>query len=387
MKRKICVVTGTRAEYGLLSHLMKEIQRDEALELQIIATGTHLSPEFGLTWKEIEKDGFVISAKVEMLLSADTSPGIAKSMGLGMIGLADVFERLNPDMVLVLGDRFEIFSAVSVAHVARIPVAHIHGGEVTEGAFDDAFRHAITKMSYLHFVSTEEYRKRVIQLGESPERVFNVGALGVENIQMMSLLPQEKFEETIGFSLGKRSMLVTFHPVTLEDDTAAKQFGELLSALDELDEFRIIFTKPNADTHGRVINLMIDHYVRKNFHRAIVFTSMGQLLYLSAMQCVDVVVGNSSSGIIEAPSFNVATINIGDRQKGRVRAESVLDCKPTKESILSAFVWLSSKDFQSKRLNITNTYSKKNSAQTIIELLKKEKIFSGILKKKFYDVT
>lgn len=379
--RKICVFTGTRAEYGLLKPLMDEINQDSDLVLQLIVSGMHLSPEFGLTYQEIEKDGFKIDEKIEILMSSDTSVGLCKSIGLGVIGFSEALDRLRPDILVILGDRFEAFAAASAAMISRIPIAHLHGGEATEGLIDESIRHSITKMSHLHFTSTEEYRQRVIQLGEKPERVFNVGALGVENISKLDLLPREKFEEAIGFFLGERSMVVTFHPVTLEEDTAAEQFGELLAAIDEISDFRVIFTKANADTHGRVINKMIDEYVAKNSDRSIAFTSMGQLLYLSALQFVDAVVGNSSSGIIEAPSFKVGTINIGDRQKGRVRAGSIIDCLPDKESIVNAFFEV----YSDNELNYSNPYEKENTVIRIIEELKRYDWEEGH-KKEFYDI-
>ena len=382
---KVCVVTGTRAEYGLLYWLMKEIQNDKDLQLQIIATGMHLSPEFGLTYKEIEKE-FKIDKKIEILLSSDTPVGISKSMGLAQISFAEAFDELKPDIVVVLGDRFEILAAASSALISRIPIAHIHGGEVTEGAVDEAFRHSITKMSHLHFTSTEEYKKRVIQLGEEPNRVFNVGAMGIENIKRLKLLSKEEFEKSIDFKLNKKNILVTFHPVTLENATAKEQFEELLSAIDELEETNIIFTKANADTDGRIINKMIDEYVNKNKDKSVAFTSLGQLRYLSALQFMDAVVGNSSSGILEAPSFKIGTINIGDRQKGRIKAKSVIDCKPKKEEIKKAFEKLYSKEFQKMLKNVKNLYEEDGyPSKKIVEVLKKSDL-KNILKKRFYDI-
>jgi len=314
--RTICIVTGTRAEYGLLYWLMKEIQVDPDLKLQIIATGMHLSPEFGLTYRQIEKEGFKIDRKIEMLLSSDTPTGISKSMGLGMIGFSEAYVDLKPDIIVLLGDRFEIFSAASAAMIARIPIAHLHGGESTEGAFDEAIRHSITKMSHLHFTATEEYRRRVVQLGESPDRVFNVGGLGIDNIKKLKLMSREEFENSIDFKLSSKNLMITFHPVTLEHATSREQFQNLLNALDELHDTRFIFTKPNADTEGRVIIKMIDDYVSRNKYEAISFVNLGQLRYLSAMQFIDGVVGNSSSGLAGGPTFKIGTINIGDRQRG-----------------------------------------------------------------------
>ena len=382
--KKICVVTGTRAEYGLLYWFLKEIESDKELQLQVIVTGMHLSPEFGLTYKEIEKE-FKINKKIEMLLSSDTSVGISKSMGLAQISFAESYDELKPDIVIVLGDRYEIFSATSAAMIARIPIAHIHGGEKTEGAFDESIRHSITKMSHLHFTATEEYKNRVIQLGEHPSRVFNVGGMGIENIKRLKLLSKDEFEKSIEFKLNSKNILVTFHPVTLENSTAKEQFKELLDAIDELEDTNIIFTKANSDTDGRVINQMIDEYVTKNSNKSIVFTSLGQLRYLSALQYVDAVVGNSSSGLAEAPSFRIGTINIGDRQKGRIKASSVIDCEPNKDSILKSFEKLYSKEFQNSLINVKNPYGDGCASKKIVEILKNVDL-KNILKKSFYDL-
>ena len=383
MRRKICVITGTRAEYGLLYWLMKGIEADEHLELQLIVTGMHLSPEFGLTYKEIEKE-FKINKKIEILLSSDTPIGVSKSMGLAQISFAEAYDELAPDLVVVLGDRYEIFSAASAATIARIPLVHLHGGVTTEGAYDEAMRHSITKMSHLHFVATEEYRKRVIQLGEEPQKVFNVGGLGIENIKRLKLLSKEAFEKAIDFTLAPRNILVTFHPVTLENTTAQEQFQELLSAIDKLKETHIIYTKANSDTDGRVINQMIDEYVSKNSHKAISFTSLGQLRYLSALQYMDAVVGNSSSGLLEAPSFKIGTINIGDRQKGRIKAFSVIDCAPTIESIENALVKLYSPAFQETLKYIKNPYGDGCASEKILTHIKEIEL-KKYLKKIFYD--
>jgi len=381
--RKICVITGTRAEYGLLYWLIKEIEKDKDLELQLVVTGMHLSPEFGLTYKEIEKD-FKIDKKIEMILSSDTAVGISKSMGLAQISFAEAYEELRPDILVVLGDRYEIFSAASAAMIARIPIAHLHGGETTEGAFDEAIRHSITKMSHIHFVAAKEYKNRVIQLGEQPDRVFNVGGLGGDNINKLKLLSRESFEQDINFSLGEKNILVTFHPVTLESSTAEIQFKELLGALDDLQDTKIIFTKANSDTDGRVINSMIDDYVT-NHGNTISFTSMGQLNYLSALQFVDAVVGNSSSGLLETPSFKIGTIDIGDRQKGRIKADSVISCSPEKEDISKSLERLYSKDFQNIVKNTKNPYGSGGASKKIISIIKDINL-KGILKKPFYDL-
>lgn len=384
-KKKICVVTSTRAEYGLLRSLMKKVIKENSYELQIIATGMHLSPEFGNTYKEIESDGFKINDKIEILLSSDSAIGISKSMGLAIISFAEAFERLNPDLIIVLGDRYEIFSICSAAVVAKIPIAHLHGGETTEGAFDEAFRHSITKMSHLHFTSTEEYKNRVIQLGENPERVFNVGAIGVENITSMKLLEKSDLEKSLGFKLDKPFGLVTFHPTTLENNTSKAQFEELLRAMDERKDMKFILTKANSDTNGRIINNLIDKYSEQNSERIIAFTSMGILRYLSAMKYCSFVMGNSSSGIIEAPTFNIPTINIGDRQKGRIQAESVINCVADKDSITSAMKKALSKEFLLDIKHIKNPYGNGYTSEKIYNVVN-EKLQRKIeLKKSFFD--
>lgn len=383
--RKICVITGTRAEYGLLYWTIKRLQEDSNVELSICVTGMHLSPEFGLTYQRIEEDGFQIDKKIEILLSSDTSVGVSKSIGLGVISFAEVFQTLQPDMILVLGDRFEIFAACTAAMIARIPIAHCHGGEATEGLIDEAIRHSVTKMSHLHFTSTEEYKNRIIQMGEQPGNVFNVGALGIENINRLDLLDREEFEKSIGVKLNKYNFLVTFHPVTLDNASAGSQFAELLKALDFVEDSRIIFTKPNADTDGRVIISMIDEYVSSNSHKAVSFISLGQLRYLSAIKFMDAVIGNSSSGIIEVPSFGVPTINIGDRQQGRVKGDSIIDCEADATQINQAIIKALSKDFKNKIRNLQNPYGDKNSSEDIVHLLKTTEL-TNIIKKQFYNL-
>jgi GDP/UDP-N,N'-diacetylbacillosamine 2-epimerase (hydrolysing) len=384
-KRKICVVTGTRAEYGLLYWLMKSIKRAPKLDLQVIATGTHLSPEFGLTYKEIEKDGFTIDKKVELILSADTPTAISKSTGLGTIGFADAFADLKPDIVVILGDRFEALAASIAALFAGIPIAHIHGGETTEGAFDEAIRHAITKMAWWHFVAAEEYRNRVVQLGEDPKRVYLVGGLGVDGIKKARLLGKPELEKTLGINFGARNLLVTYHPVTLEKNTAQLQFGALLSCLDRLEDTKVIFTLSNADTGGRTINGMIHAFVEAHSSIAKAFTSMGQFNYLSTLQFVDAVVGNSSSGLAEAPTFKIGTINIGDRQRGRLKADSVIDCEPNEEAIMKALARLYSKDFQEMLPQVRNPYGDGNATEQIMAVLDTNPI-PRELKKEFYDL-
>ncbi len=389
-KRKICVVTGSRAEYGLLYWLMKEIQADPELSLQLIVTGMHLSPEFGLTYKLIEDDGFVIDAKVEMLLSSDTPVGIAKSLGLGTIGFADALERLKPEILVLLGDRYEILAAAQAALVARIPVAHIAGGDSTEGAFDEAIRHSITKMSHLHFVTNEDAARRVRQLGENPAHVFNVGSPGLDSITRLKLLDRQALERDLNFSFKEKNLLVTFHPVTLETQSAEAQFQALLSALDGLGEdVGIVFTQPNADTDGRAIIPQMDSYVAAHPNTR-AYVSLGQLRYLSVMSQVDVVVGNSSSGLYEAPSFGKPTVNIGDRQKGRLQAASVINCAPTAGEIGKAIV-LALTSERAAAANPTvnptvNPYGDGNSSVRIKDGLKKIAEPSALLKKHFFDL-
>ena len=383
---RIGIITGTRAEYGLLKSVINKVYMAEDLELQLIVTGMHLSPEFGMTYKEIEEDGYLITMKIEMLLSSDTPVGITKSMGLAMISFADYYEIYKPDIVIILGDRFEMLAAASAAMIARVPIAHIHGGELTEGAIDEALRHSITKMAYLHFCTTSIYRERVIQLGEGPQRVYNVGALGVENIKKLPLINKYELEKIIDFSLEGKVIMITYHPVTLENISSEKIFKNLLKVISEHKDFRIIFTKSNADTNGRIINKMIDNYVENNKKKCIEFTSMGQLNYLSTLQYCYAVVGNSSSGIIEAPSLHIPTINIGDRQRGRAMSESIIHCGNDTESIREAFNRIISEEYQEKLKFSSNPYEGKETSEKIVRIIR-ETLENGIeLKKKFYDV-
>lgn len=385
MKRKICVVTGTRAEYGLLKLLISKIQNSAKLELQVVVTGMHLSPEFGSTYHEIITDGFNIDKKVEMLLSADTPSAIGKSIGLGTIGFSDVWQELCPDLIVVLGDRFEIFAAVSAALIAKIPVAHLHGGETTEGAFDESIRHSITKMSHLHFVAAEEYRKRVIQLGENPDYVFNVGGLGVDGIKHTSLMSRSELEASLGFTFGEKNLLVTFHPETLETHSPKSQFEELLKALHSLQNTSIIFTLPNSDTGSREMISMIHEFVKTHDH-SVAFTSLGQRRYFSCLNFVDGVVGNSSSGLLEVPSFRKGTVNIGGRQSGRLKSKSIIDCEPKEPSISNAISELYSKSFQERLVDIKNPYGEGNASSMILETLENISL-DHILKKRFFDLT
>ena len=383
-KLKVCVITGTRAEYGLLYWLLKEIESDKDFELQLIVTGMHLSKEFGSTYKEIEKD-FKIKKKIAIQVSSDADIEISKSMGLAQISFAETFEEIKPDVVVILGDRYEIFSAATASMMARIPIAHIHGGESTEGVIDEAIRHSLSKMSHLHFTATEEYKNRVIQLGEHPNRVFNIGGMGIENINRLKLLSKDEFEKAINFKLNKKNLLITFHPVTLEKKTSQVHFQELLDAIDELEDTSYIFTKANSDSDGKIINKMIDKYVSKNMHRSVAFSSLGQLRYLSSMCHVDAIIGNSSSGITEAPSFKIGTINIGERQKGRIKASSVIDCSPHQESIKNALEYLYSNKFQTLLKKTENPYGKGNSSKKVVKVLK-TKLDENLLKKSFYNL-
>lgn len=384
MKRKICFVTGTRAEYGLMSRLMKLVKNDDQLELQIVATNMHLSPEFGMTAREIEADGLVIDKKVEMLLSADTPSSIAKSVGVEFIGLADAYRDLAPHLLVILGDRYEMLSAAATALFFGIPVAHISGGDVTEGAYDDAIRHAITKMSHLHFATTEVYRKRVVQLGEQPETVFNTGSLAIDNIRHTPLMSREELEKSINFGLGSRCVLATFHPVTLESEPADVQFDALLKALHK-EGCNIIFTHPNADNGGRNIIQTINNYVAAHPEKAVAFASMGQMRYLSAMKWVDAVVGNSSSGIVEAPSMGTPTVNIGNRQAGRLQATSIINCRPREEAIARAIGRALSAPFRQVAANAINPYEQPNTAQRIYQVIKNHPL-AEITRKRFYDL-
>lgn len=384
MKKTICVVTGSRADFGLFRPLLNKIKKAKDLKLQLIVVGPHLSIKFGSTYKEIEREEYEITKKVDMQLISDTEIGICKSIGLGVIRFAEALNELRPDLVVLLGDRFETLACAIVSHVSKIPIAHIHGGERTEGAIDDAFRHAITKMSLLHFTAAKEYRQRVIQLGESPDRVFNVGALGIDNIRMCKLLGKDALEKEMGFNFAARNILVTFHPVTLERRSAKAQFKELLKAIDSFSDIGVIFTEPNADTGNSAIRDLIDVYVKKNGLKAVCFENMGTLRYLSTLQAVNAVVGNSSSGIIEAPSFGVPTINIGDRQKGRLMAKSIINCAPQAKQIRNAIKKAFSPRFVKFCKTVNNPYGKGNAAEKIYKVIKGSINNLPNIKKTFY---
>ena len=382
--RKICVITGTRAEFGLLRPLIELIANDKELQLQLIATGMHLSPEFGYTLNEIIDAGFVVDKKVECLLSSDSSVGVSKTIALAVSGFADALAELTPDLVVVLGDRTEILGAVIATAMANIPIAHLYGGETTEGAYDEAIRHSITKFSHLHFTSTEAYRKRVIQLGEYPDTVFNVGAIGIDAIKKLPLLDRAAFEQAISFKLKKRNVLITYHPVTLEKETPIETFENVLTALDELTDTTLIFTHANSDKNGRIINKMITEYVNNHKDKAVEFKSLGQLRYLSTLQFVDFVIGNSSSGMTEVPAFYIPTINIGDRQKGRINCESVINSNNSLEDIRKSITFALDKTFREKIQQQELLYGNGTTAEKILQIIKEHNHIS--IKKSFYNI-
>lgn len=382
--RKICFVTGTRAEYGLLSRLMRLVKEDKDLRLQVIATNMHLMPEYGETYKEIENDGFTIDKKVYMHKPSDDAHGIISSMAEEMQGMNDALSELKPDILVLLGDRYEILVAAQVALIHRIPIAHIHGGEVTEGAFDDAIRHSVTKMSSLHFTSCEEYRHRVIQMGEQPSRVFDVGSLGVENIKAVPLMTKDELEASLDFKIDKQTILVTYHPVTLGGDPA-KDIREFLDALDQFKDLKVIFTMPNSDTGRDAIALAVENYVEKHSNRAKAYTSLGLKRYLSTLQFVKAAVGNSSSGIIEVPSFGIPTLNIGDRQKGRLASKSVVNCGTSKDEVIAGLKLCLSEEMQKAAKTYENPYARPDTANLIYQELKNVEL-AGLNLKTFYDL-
>lgn len=383
MKKKICIVSGSRAEYGLLYWLMKEIAEDKDLELQIIATGMHLSPEFGLTYKIMEIDGFQIDAKVEMLLSSDTPVGITKSIGLGVIGFADAFSRLKPDMLVILGDRFEILGAAQAAVVAGIPIAHIHGGEITEGAIDEVTRHAITKFSQVHFVASEVYRSRVVQMGEQPDMVFNYGAPGLDYLDKINFLDSDELRKEMDFNFTFPLFSVTYHPETLDFENVSSSMTEILAALEEFPDACIIFTYPNADTGGRVLIEHINQFVSKNFQKRRAYVSLGQQKYLSLLKLSDAIIGNSSSGLTEAPALKIPTVNIGERQKGRLKSESVIDCKSNRFSIADGIRKSLSPEFKEIVVQSKSLYDFGNASERIKNEIKNR---SFTTRKSFFDI-
>lgn len=387
MKRRICVVTGSRAEYGLLNRLIRMIADSPLTELKLVVTNMHLSPLFGDTYKEIEADGFIIDKKVPILedASLDKSEDTLRSMSKAITGMSDAFIELKPDLVLILGDRYEILSAAIASMIHKIPIAHIGGGNVTEGAYDDAIRHSITKMSHLHFVSTEVYRRRVIQLGELPERVFNVGSIGIENILRSPLMSQSELEASLNFKVDRSTILVTYHPITLSTNNVEKDINAFLSVLDERKDLRVIFTMPNSDTGGYVIMEKINEFVQKHSERSVAFKSLGYKRYLSTMKYVGAVVGNSSSGIVETPSFHIPTLDIGDRQKGRIAADSVYHCMPDTESIKDGLIHIFSEEFQGVVKRSQNPYEKPDIVKSIFEVISTYPL-EGIIKKQFYNL-
>lgn len=384
MTLKICVVTGGRADYWLLRGLMQELQESSEFELQLSVTGTHLSPEFGLTFNEIENDGFKIAKKIETILSSDSPIGTSKSIGLGVIGFAEAYYELKPDFVLVLGDRFEVLAAAISAMVSNIPIIHLHGGELTLGAIDDAIRHSITKMSSFHFVATETYRQRVIQLGENPNNVFTIGGLGASGIEESSLLTRKQIEEKLKIKFRNKNLLITFHPATNSPQSATEQVRNLLLALGKLTDTSLIFTMPNGDTESRTIIEQIRKFVSDN-ENAYFFEALGQELYWSCVSEADGVVGNSSSGVLEVPSLKRATVNIGDRQQGRLLAESIINCQPDEVEILDAIAKIYDRKFVETLKTVKNPYSNGKSVELILEKLRELKPNIRI-KKEFYDL-
>lgn len=386
MLKKVAVVTATRAEYGILKNVIDKIDKNDQLELCLMVTGAHLVAEYGMTVEEIEQDGYEISEKIDMLLSSNTSASISKSMGLAMILFAEAFERQKPDMLVVLGDRYELLSVCSAAMNAGIPIAHISGGETTQGAIDESVRHCITKMSYLHFPGCEVYRKRIIQLGEEPDRVYNFGDVGVEMVRTIPKMTKQELEASIGFTLDTPFFSVTFHPVTLEAGEAEKQMKEILSALEAFPNMKFIFTKANADTGGKVINNLIDQYTAAH-NNCIAFTSLGIKRYLSLLQYANGVLGNSSSGIVEAPSFGIPTINIGTRQRGRLQADSILNCEPKSDQIVKMIIKSQSKEFVEQAKRTQNPYGNGDTSSQIVQVITEYLYQNKInLQKKFFDI-
>ena len=382
-RKRVAVFTGTRAEYGLLFWLLKDIQSDPELELKLIASGMHFSPEFGETFRDIEKDGFKIDEKIETLLSSDSGVGVAKSVGLGVLGCADAISRLLPDVIVILGDRFEALAVAQSAMFLRVPIIHIHGGEVTEAAYDDAIRHAITKFSYLHATSTEGHRRRVIQLGEAPERVVNVGAIGLDHLKRSKFFTRHELSESINLDLSRAYFVVTYHPVTLGDEPGLSTFNEIIAALEAFPDYNVIITYPNADDGARGIIPLIDSYAKHNPQRVLAVSSLGQIRYLSAVKHACAVIGNSSSGIIEVPSFQLPTVNVGMRQRGRLAAKSVLNASPDRLSIESAIHKAVNREYPGAREAVQNPYGSGDTSQKVISMIKS---LDTKVAKTFYDI-
>ena len=383
---KISVITGSRSEFGLSKWVIKKIHEDSQLELSLLVTGMHLSPEFGDTFKEIEDVGFKIDRKIEILMSSDTSIGISKSVGLGIISFSEALEQIKPDLVMVLGDRFEIFSACIAANFLKIPIAHIHGGERTEGSIDESIRHSITKMSHFHFASTEEYRNRIIQLGENPKKVFCTGTPGIDSIYNYKLLNKNELESKLNFKLGKLSAVVTYHPDTLEKDNKTKNIINLLEAFNEFEDLKVVFCLPNADTYGRTLSFIVKKYFDDNPKKGVTSINLGQKVYLSAILNTNLVIGNSSSGIIEAPSFKKPTVNVGDRQKGRLSGDTVIHVNNSKKSIIAGIKKALSKEFTNNIKKSKNPYGDKGASERIVDIIKQIKLDDNTIKKEFFDM-
>ncbi|MCP3872947.1 MAG: UDP-N-acetylglucosamine 2-epimerase (hydrolyzing) [Desulfobacteraceae bacterium] len=384
MKRKVIIFTSTRAEYGLLRRVVLETQKSASLDVVLLASGTHLNSNHGLTIKEIQSDGVTEIECIDIELNDDSPKGICQSMGLAIEKYGAFLQDTLPDIIILLGDRYETFCCAAAAQIYGVPIAHVHGGERTEGLIDEAFRHSITKMSHLHFPCSEEYKNRIIQLGESPKTVYNVGSLGVENIRNMKLMELSELEKSIEFKLGKPFFLITFHPVTLEKNSSKEQFGQLLAALDCYPDHKCIFTGANADTDGNIINQLTKEYVKLYPERCFEISSLGYLRYLSAMKLCKAVIGNSSSGILEAPAFKVPTVNIGDRQKGRIRTKSIVDCEPLKDLILKSLKIVVSKQFELSLEEMNIPHEKDGTTRKIVEVLETIDL-KTILKKSFFD--
>lgn len=380
--KNIAVITSTRADYGLLQPLLAELENNKLFNLQLIVTGTHLSHEFGYTVNQIEADGFEIFERIDSLVSNDSDSAIGKTAGLALMGIVDSLIRCKADLVVLLGDRYEILSAAIAANICRIPIAHLHGGEITEGAYDNGFRHAITKMSHIHFTSSEQHRNRVIQMGESTKNVYNVGAIGIDNIKNIKPLTKRELEENLGIKFNKSNLLITVHPETLESGTSEKIIKLLLSVLDVLKDTFLVFTGTNADSEGRIINNVIKEYCNKNPQKALFVDSLGQKRYISMLYIVDAVIGNSSSGIIEVPSFNIPTLNLGDRQKGRQSAASVISCKWDEIELKQKL----SEVLQSSGIQTNNPYGNGNTAKKIIEILSGYEDYKSLIKKQFNNI-
>lgn len=383
MSRRILVLSTSRADYGFLCPLLDVLMADPAIDLKLAVCGGHLSVEFGETVREIEADGRLVDSRFTTVLPEEEP--ISRSFALAITGFSETVARIQPDMVFLPGDRYEILAAASAALLSKVPVAHYAGGQLTEGAWDDAVRHAVTKLSHLHFTATEVYRQRIIQMGEDPRRVFAYGSLGLDNIRTMEAWSRDKLERDLGFSFGSRSALVTFHPATLSSDPPEQQLNELLAALDDFPELHLLFTQPNADEGGLSLSRMIKKYIDTRTDRALLVPSLGRMRYLSSLRIVDVVVGNSSSGIIEAPSFGIATVNVGDRQQGRTRAASVLDCPVRREAISGALAKALDPAFRASLKGTTNPYGDGHAAEQIHRVLRDFPL-EGLLCKHFFDI-